>query len=94
MKIIVLNHETENIDILHITDEYEKWCAQNAHRYDEDDPGNTCYSECFNDFITELFRQLGYDKPEFVNYMRVADDTPVHLMEIYPDEHIIDYLRY
>lgn len=97
MKIISLNHETENIEVFHITDEYKKWCAENADKYDEEDPENNTdfysYSECFNDFVTDLFRRLGYDNPECKTFMRVADDTPVNLVEIYPDEHIIDILR-
>lgn len=85
MKIISLNHDTHDIEVFHITDEYAKWCIDH-NVADEEWPE----PECFNDFMTDFFRDLGYDNPEFKSFMVCEDDEPVRIMEAYPDEHIID----
>lgn len=87
MRIISLNPDTENIEVFHITDEFVKWCIDhNVGDEEFEEP------ECFNDFMTDFFRQLGYTNPELKTFMRVEDGTTVNIMEMYPDEHIEDIL--
>jgi len=88
MKIISLNHESNDIEVFHITDEYARWCIDhNVSDEEFEEP------ECFNDFMTDFFRQLGYSNPEFKTFMRLEDDTVVNIMEAYPNKHIIDTLK-
>lgn len=86
MKIVSLNHETNDVEVFYLTDEYAKWCIDHAigdEEYEE--------PERFNNFMTDFFRDLGYDNPEFKSFMRIDDDgTPVNILEAYPDEHVIE----
>ena len=88
MKIISLNHTTHDFEIFHITDEFEKWCAKhNLSKEEADEPEN------FNDFMTDFFRELGYDNPEFKTFCVCDNDEPIRIMEMYPEEHINEIIQ-
>lgn len=88
MKILSLNHEANAFEVFYITDEYAKWCIDNnVDDYEFND------ASCFNDFVTDFFRDLGYDNPEFKTFCACDDDEKVRVIEAYPDEHIIELVN-
>lgn len=84
MKIISLNHSTNNVEVFHLTDEYKKWLKDHDMTGDED-------GFPFNDFMVDFFRSLRYSDPEFKDFLIVEDDETAALVEVYPEEHI-DYI--
>lgn len=88
MKILSLNHETNDFEVFHITDEFAKWCIDhNVSDEEAEEP------EYFNNFVTDFFRGLGYDNPEFKTFCVCDDDETVRVIEVYPDEHIIEMVE-
>lgn len=85
MKIISLNHDYHDIEVFHLTNEFEKWCTE--HNVSEEEAEE---QECFNDFMTDFFRNLGYNNPEFKTFCVCDDDEPVQIIEAYPNQHIIE----
>jgi hypothetical protein len=88
MKIISLNHTSHDFEVFHITDEFAKWCIDhNVSDEEAEEP------ECFNNFMTDFFRDLGYDNPEFKTFCVCEDDEPIRVLKMYPVEYIVEIIE-